>query len=890
MKNKIRKILSVFFLITCFVNIYSEDDVTVEQLNELKSKGMISQEDYDILIADITGTLENEQLYKLNVNGILIDTRFKVVSKGDTMYFPLFKFLDLLGFFNVKQENQKVNISLNDGLAFEVDKETNTISSKTNENLNKKLKNEKDYFVKENDEYFLRDDVFKEIFLSSLVAEKNYTTIRMALGFNTPEEMSILFKVRQEDIKKELEKNEIIYTNERKLFELGNARVQLYQKFDKRSGESDYKKDWEGNLEYQGALLYGNLTTGFDFKKKTLNDIEIKYEDIYTSHDLTVGAYSVGDDSRAFGFSLKKDKGYYELGKKFIISESVPIGSKVELSYMGYPIEVKEAENGKVVFDNPLIRSDRSYQLKIYAPNGNVETKYINTAQNYNQQNKGEVEYNIDFKEDYESKKYSWNAQMFYGITDKYTLGLGNKRTPVKVLDEYKFLDEGRMELTYSNQVYNNLYPVTLRIGSDRTFTDGVDGSNQKYDDRYKYDGLAQVNIKDWSLKTEFEEFGKFYKEKSKNKYEIKYNGFNYFTLGYEREERKYRKDKDENENKYKINFDKGLTSNLLLSSEVKISDKNDEEYRMDFFYTGFDSFNVNWKNTWKKSISNYETELELYSNDFYGIIDYSLSMKYSEQLKERAVLSFTIDYDNFLKITGGAGEKGSRNIKVGVDRIVDLKNITKPLDSIDTSRVKVISFIDSNDNNIYDEGETRVDNVEVKIGNKSAVTDELGEAMFYGISNNVIMNLNPTIRKPSYSIGNNVIKVKGIAASTIEAYIPVKPMLTLNGSVELDRALKISPDEIQALYSDILIKVKDIKGDEIEVTMPDETGNFAVSGIFPDRYYIEIKYLGDRFNLPELKETLELVYIDSSSPKVVLNVNEKKFSLNKFLKGIGEI
>lgn len=886
MKKNIRKIMMLILLIAHFTQGYAEEDITIDQLNVMREKGIISQEDYDILIADLNGVLENEQLYKLSVNGVLIDNKFKVLLKGDTMYLPMFRFLEILGFFNLKQTENEAVASLNEGLTIILNKKKNTITLPNNKELSKKINNgENIYIFKEGDEYFLQSEIFKDIFLSYLSEEKNTGTIRMNLAFNTPEEAMILFKLKQEDIKKELEKNEIIYMNNRKFFEVGNARVQLYQNFDKQAGEKKYKDSWEGSLEYQGAFLYGNLTTSYDFKKKQVGDVEIEYEDIIQDHNLKIGGYQAGNDSREFGFSLRKDKGYYELGRKFIISENVPIGSKVELLYMGYPIEVKEAENGKVIFDNDLIRSDRSYQLKIYMPNGDIETRYINTVQNYNQQNKGEVEYDISFREDYESKKYRWDARAYYGITNELTIGLGNKRNPEKVEDVYKFLDEGRMELTYSNQVYNNAYPITLRVGNDRTFTSGEDSGNKKYSDRYKYDGLAQINIKNWMFKTELEEYGKFYEEKSKNRYEIEYGGFDNFTFGYEYEVKNFRNGKKDDENKYKIYYDKGLTSNLLLSSEIKISDKKDEEYRLDFFYTGFTSFNINWKNLWKKSISNYETELEMYSNNFYGVVDYSFSIKYSEQFKERAAFNFTVDYDNFLKITGRAGEKGSRNLQVGVDRIVDLKNIGASIDSIDSSRVKVISFIDGNDNNIYEEGETRVDNVEVKIGNQGLITNEIGEAIFYGVPNDTLTNLQPTIRKPSYSLGNNVLKIKGISTSTIEAYIPVKPMLTLNGSVKLDDTLNLSSEDTQLLYSDILIKVKDIKGNEIELTMPDETGHFMVSGIFPDKYFLEIKYIGEKFNLPELKESLELVYIDNSMPKVVLNVSDKKFSLSKFLK-----
>ncbi len=505
MRKGLKKLISGILLLSGFSKLYADDKLNVTQLETLREKGMISQEDYDILMAELNGTLKNEQLYKLEVNGVLLDNKFKALIRGDQLYFPLFKFLDILSFFNVKHTQDGVQVYLKEGVDFNLNTVKGTIYSQNNKELNDKLKKLTDYIIKEKDEYFLRSDIFKDIFLSSLMAEKNDSTIRMRLGFNTPEEAAILFKVRQEEILKELEKNEIVYMNKRKFFELGNARVQLFGNY---SNQTDKEFDWEGNLEYQGVFLYGNLTTGYDFKKNELGNVELKYDDLFANHDLTLGAYRAGDDKnvfgdRVFGFTLRKDTGHYELGKRFIISETVPIGSKVELIYMRFPIEVQDAENGKVTFDNPMIRSDRSYQLKIYAPNGDVETRYINTAQNYNQQNKGEIEYDISFREDYDSKRYNWNANVYYGLTNELTVGVGSKRAPEKRGDDYKFLDEGRIELTYTNRVYSNQFPVTLKVGNDRTYTSGEGTNGRKYSERYKYDGLAQLSLGNWMFKTE---------------------------------------------------------------------------------------------------------------------------------------------------------------------------------------------------------------------------------------------------------------------------------------------------------------------------------------------------------------------------------------------------
>lgn len=883
MKKSMSKLLMLVIFIVCFISSYSEDNLTMEQLNDLKQKNMISQEDYDILISELNGTLDNEQLYKLSVNGMLIDDRFKVLMKGEEIFFPVLRFAEILGFINKKENEKEIELFFNSEIDVKIDKNKKLIKNHFN-----KIYDGKEFIIEEDGEYYLREDAFKEIFLESLNVDEKDFMVKMRLGFDTPEEVEILFKVRQEEIKSQLETNEILYTNSRELFDFGNMRIQLYENFNKQQGKKSYESDWEGNLEYQGAFLYGDLVTDYDLNKNELGNLEITYKNILKGHELNVGSYRAGKRERELGFSLKKDKGYYEIGKQIVIKEEVPIGSKVELIYMGYPIDVKEAEGGYVVFDSPLIKSDRSYQLKIYTPDGSVEVRNINTAQSYNQQNKGEVEYDISLREDSESNLYSWDYNLYYGLMDSLTVGLKDKRTPIKNKNGYRFLDEGRLEFVGSNNIFENNYPVTLRVGTDRTFTKGVNNSNKDFSDRYKYDGLFQLGIEDFKLKIEQEQYGKFYDEKYKGIYGVEYLGVPNFTLGYEHEQRYEWNNNKKEENRYKIDYDKGLTSNLLLSSEIKVSDKSEEEYRMDLFYTGFSDFNVGWKNMCRKKKENYETELELSSNSYNGILDYAFSVKYSENLKERVVLSFTIDYENFFKVSGRAGEKGGRNLRMGVDKVIDLKDVKAPMKGLDSSRVKVVTFIDENDNNKYDKGETRVDNVEVKIGDKVQITDENGETVFHGIQNGSTMKLNTTVRKPSYSTEKNVIKIKGISTSTIEAYIPIKPMLTLTGNLNLGKDFKgLKEEEIQELYGDIIIKIKDRYGREKDVTMPDETGEFIVSGLFPDSYSLEIKYLGERYKLPELKENLKLNYKNGENQEIELNMTKDGFSVEKKLEKI---
>ncbi|MGL4903476.1 MAG: hypothetical protein ACRC3I_10470 [Cetobacterium sp.] len=228
------------------------------------------------------------------------------------------------------------------------------------------------------------------------------------------------------------------------------------------------------------------------------------------------------------------------------------------------------------------------------------------------------------------------------------------------------------------------------------------------------------------------------------------------------------------------------------------------------------------------------------------------------------------------------AGKNGEQNYKLGIDKVVDLKDITRNVESMNSSRVKVIAFVDENSNNIYDSGEKLVDNVEIKIGSQTEVTGDEGEAYFFGVPNGILYDLNPKIRKPSYSLGSNKIAVRGTNTGTIEAFIPLKAMITLSGVFIVDEKLNLSDDDIKDIYDNTIIKIKDKEGKILENTIPDESGIFYVSGLFTESYSVEITYLGDKLNIPPLIETIDLKYIEAKDNEIVLKFREKGIALLK--------
>ena len=195
----------------------------------------------------------------------------------------------------------------------------------------------------------------------------------------------------------------------------------------------------------------------------------------------------------------------------------------------------------------------------------------------------------------------------------------------------------------------------------------------------------------------------------------------------------------------------------------------------------------------------------------------------------------------------------------------------------MDSSRVKVKTFIDLNNNNKFDKGEKPVNNVVVNIGKEKVVTDKNGEGIFYGVPNHITYDLKPTIRKPSFLLGNNKIVIEGRNTSTLTAYIPVKPMITLTGIVNVDDSFKSKPIGKMKVFSNLLVKIKDINGKVIETTMPDETGIFEVSGLFPKKYFIEVTYIGADREIKGLNRVVQLTYVDNGEDDNVINFNVSK-------------
>lgn len=853
-----------FLILFAITSILAQANQDMEAL-----KKIMSPEDYAIITNTYTQK-EGKQIYDLMINGELKSKSYSVWYKNQNMYFSLFNFLEAINFKNYHQDLKTGDITLLVGDSLEEIK----ISVKNNY-INypiEKLKLLKDDLILDGREIYIKSDIFKSVFLRNLRISQEEQKINMNLNFSTPEEINLRLKLTKNSLNEEKLKDEIIYKNKNKLLEAGYLRTEVNKIFtrDKNSEDDSFQDDWEARLEYQGAFLYGELNAEYDVKEHLLGDVKLTYDDIYNKHTLELSSFRYGDKgARENGIRFWKDKGYLVTGsKEYILTEDVPIGSRVELIYLGTVIDIQTAENGQVVFTNRNIKEDREYKLRIYTEDGKIYEKIINTTSDYNQQNKGEWEYNFDIREDHASDRYRINAMTYYGLTDSLTAGAGYIKEPRTINEKYEYVDKGRGELVFSNSIKG--YQYTLRAGGEKAFNNYVDDVTLKStEDEYKYDLLGQIDFKDLRFKYQQENYGKYYYDKFEKVLSARWKPIKplelewekvwkekHRDLSYSEEERKQEGDR------YRIEYSKSWKS-LLLTAEYQKSTLFDEEdeYSLNLYYTGFRTFTTRFENTWNED-GKYETAFSIFSNG-NDLFDYTLEARYSEETKDSLTFRFNLNYNNWFNFESEADKKGNQRYKVGIDRITDLRNPKANIRSIESSPVEVTAFIDMNNNDKFDEGEKIAKNIEIKLAGETKKTDKEGKAIFYGIPNRVLYDLNAEIKRPSLLQTPVPLKVEGKNTATIEAYLPIKLMTTLTGQINVAEMLGLSELEKMKIYENIIITIKDISGKELEVTMPDETGTFDVSGLLPTEYLIEVNYIGIDYSIKGINEVVQLSYIE---------------------------
>ncbi|WP_403559542.1 hypothetical protein ACIE8Z_08500 [Cetobacterium somerae ATCC BAA-474] len=377
----IRKVMMYLMIST---TIILASDYTMEDLNKLKDLNMISSEEYEIFKNELQGTSSGKEFFSLSVNGLKVSEIYPVIKEEIKEYFPIINFFNVIGFKNYD--------ILDGNLVFKLGTNAEEIIINTKNKTISGIKDEKkiSYSDKElivtDSDFYIESELFKKIFLKSFRIDNEDYKIAMSLSFETPEEIKMYLRNVQDGLIESQNAGEMMFTNKNSLFDLGNIGLDIEAYTERQEGDNKFDTDWSGNVEYQGGLLYGEFTLGYDIRNKELGDVSLYYPDIWKDHSFEVSNLKAIGEAREWEVIFRKEKGYFKVGRNFVIRENVPIGSKVELLYLGFPIEIKEAENGTVEFTNSEIQENRQYTLRVYTPAGKIYTIDVNTTSDYNQQ------------------------------------------------------------------------------------------------------------------------------------------------------------------------------------------------------------------------------------------------------------------------------------------------------------------------------------------------------------------------------------------------------------------------------------------------------------------------------------------------------------------------
>ncbi|WP_426711477.1 hypothetical protein [Cetobacterium sp. SF1] len=791
----------------------------------------------DMVYIEDSGIEERKGIYTLNVKGTPVNFAYEVIKENGKYYFPVISFFQSIGMKNYKKDGNIIRFFLgNDLKEYKIDPS----------------KDPKTDYILEDEDIYLIEEKFKENFAQRLSVESSKLAIEMLPSFSTPEDIQFMLNATTDRLKKESETPVLTYKTERELIDLGNLRVNLEGSI--INGKSDSKKnDWNGFLEYSSPFLYGTLLTEYDLKEHEFGDTTLRYDDIYQgNYDLEFGIYG---SNREKGMSFKKDRGYYEEGKNYVITEKVPLGSRVELLFGGIPIDIAYEENGEVTFMNNLIKSGRTYHLKIYAPDGVITEREIKITEDYNQQNKGEFGYDIAIREDKEAKSVNSDINVFYGATNHLTLGVGYNQSHELIDDKFYTHRDVKGQVIYSNFLFNNSY--TLKLEGEKSVSE-----EDRFDKKYSHSILLDADIiQNLNLKVEQKNNGAYYEEKNEQYLELQYDITDNITLNYDYEKINLYDEGSKTDYSYGIQVDQSWQS-LLVSLQATNNREEVKEYTADIYYTGFKHVITKLSNRIDDD-GYYEGAFKVMNKSWNDTLEYSFETTYSSKKKDIYTLDFKLKLDNWFEIGTYLEKNGENKGYVGIDKVIDLKNPMAKVEDLDSSRLEVISFIDCNNNNKFDEGEKVTGNVEVTLGEETLTTDENGIVNFYGIPSNGEYDLEINSLRPTLNGKKTKIKVRGTGTGTIKAYVPVKPQVELNGFVDL--GLKnLNENQKIDIYNNTVILITNKQDKYKKCFYADGDGTFYLTDIFPGTYNVKVTYEGDDYKLKNINENIELIYGDN--------------------------
>ncbi|WP_407536597.1 hypothetical protein [Cetobacterium somerae] len=94
------KLKLVIYLLAflCSTLLSYSSEFTLDELKELKSLNMITDEEYQIFLNELEGVQERENFFNLKVNGAKVSDVYPVIVQDNKTYLPVVNLFNAIGF------------------------------------------------------------------------------------------------------------------------------------------------------------------------------------------------------------------------------------------------------------------------------------------------------------------------------------------------------------------------------------------------------------------------------------------------------------------------------------------------------------------------------------------------------------------------------------------------------------------------------------------------------------------------------------------------------------------------------------------------------------------------------------------------------------------------
>lgn len=645
--------------------------------------------------------------------------------------------------------------------------------------------------------------------------------------------------------------------------------------------ESEYNM----NFEYASQLLYGE----FYLSGKVKPDAEIDYgnltySNIIKDNDLVLGHFNIitpsflDIDTKVIGISFDNNDTYMTRDEGVtIIKGEARDADVVELYRNAFLMDYKNhgetgftGENFEFRIDDGVLNSD--YILKIYYKDGSIEERKVYSLSDTDILGKGKSRVSLQAGKSDETDDKQGIGKVYYGVTDNITMGVGGMDLISSSGREYKILENDILFRTGAEK-----FPLLLQY---KNYYEYIEKENS-------YEFSAEQKIFEYNLRYTKNKYSRYiYKDSETKEYDsisigraFKRNSLEFgFSRTVEAEE--------EDEKSYKSIY--GLIesyelSPVYLSFKVEKSIEEDNEnimYNPYISYVGNNGMSIiaDAKIEKEDERDEYDQEYSIRFNlrrqKFFNgkaYADFGFEAKYRSDIKKPTYgITFNIELDDLiygrLNTNTRIDEGGKATTTTGVylSKIVDISNPARQIKkniSLSNAWVHGKVFLDTNNNGIFDEGETPLPNVGVTTDNAIFYTDENGNYTAEGLYSNDIINFGVDRKTidPMTKHLKGTLKVKVRKSAGMKIDIPISIVSMVTGNIWNTEELS-EREFIQYLTMTTILLEKD--GEIVDEIDPEFDGMFFFEDVPSGKYKIKFQYLGQDnigFSNPELEIDVKL-------------------------------